>query len=397
MPFFKTCNIFLDKLVRPEIRTLYRSWQTYQVCGYLGFGLAILLTMSLVVYLNLSPLVMGAITLLTAPVFFGLVMASKIVTGEEQIVYYHHEIAVLLATTLLLRLLKQPVLPYLDITVLGIGLFLACGRIGCLMAGCCHGRPYRWGVSYRPEHAEAGFTPWYVGVRLFPIQAVESGLVLGVVLVGTILVMRGAAPGTALTWYTISYGVVRFVLEFWRGDPERPYFWGFSEAQWISLALMGLIAAAELSGALPLTPWHLGAATGVLAAMFALGLIRRFKKSPTHLLLHPHHVPEIAAAVACGARVRNQHRHPDQVHLRCTSQGVQISGGNIVSEAGSVRHYAISSRDGSMTEKNARALFRLILQLRGQATGSSEFLKGNRRNVFHLVIHPVDEKSAGRE
>ncbi|MEJ2670931.1 MAG: prolipoprotein diacylglyceryl transferase [Deltaproteobacteria bacterium] len=387
MPFLRVCNNLLDKLVRPEIRALQKTWQVYQVCGYTGFGLAIVLTISLVAYLNLSPLVMGAITLLTALVFFGLVMASKIVTGEEQIVYYHHEIAVLLATTLLLRLLKQPVLPYLDLTVLGIGLFLACGRIGCLMAGCCHGRPYRWGVSYRPEHAEAGFTPWYVGVRLFPIQAVESGLVLGVVLVGTILVRRGAAPGTVLAWYTISYGMVRFVLEFWRGDPERPYLWGFSEAQWISLALMGLIAAAELSGALPLAPWHIGATAAVLGTMMALGLTRRFQENARYRLLQPRHVAEIAAAVACEGCVRNQNCSQDQVRLRCTSQGVQISGGAIASGAGSVRHYAISSRDGDMTEKTARVLSRLILQL-GRASGSSEFFKGNRQHVFHLLIYP---------
>ena len=271
-------NKKLDKLVRPEIRALRRSWQAYQVCGYSGFGLAIVLTMCLVAYLNLSPLVMGAITLVTALVFFGLVMASKIVSGEEQIVYYHHEIAVLIATTLLLWLLKQPILPYLDLTILGIGLFLVFGRVGCLMAGCCHGRPHRWGVCYRPEHAEAGFTPWYVGVRLFPIQAVESLWVFGVVLVGSILVVKGSAPGTALAWYTISYGVARFGLEFWRGDPERPYLWGFSEAQWISLLLMGLAAGAELSGALPLSPWHIGAAGGVLATMIAIGFDETFSE-----------------------------------------------------------------------------------------------------------------------
>jgi hypothetical protein len=45
-----------------------------------------------------------------------------------------------------------------------------------------------------------------------------------------------------------------------------------------------------------------------------------------------------------------------------------------------------------MTEKSARALSRLLLQL-GQAAGSSEFLKGNRQGVFHLVIHPLDGKN----
>jgi hypothetical protein len=406
MSFLTAFNNCLDKLVRPDIQVLHRSWPAYQVWGYSGFGLAIVLTMCLVVALNLSPLVMGAITLVTALMFFGLVMASKIVAGEEQIVYYHHEIAVLIATTFLLWLLNQPILPYLDITILGIGLFLVFGRVGCLMAGCCHGRPHRWGVCYRHEHAEAGFTPWYVGVRLFPIQAVESLWVLGVVLAGSIFVVRGSAPGTALAWYTLSYGVARFGLEFWRGDLERPYLWGFSEAQWISVLLMAFVTGAELSGALPLTPWHIGAVAGVLATMIAVGFMRRFRKSANHRLLHPRHVAEIAAAVACescrsknctpsGSSVCNQNSDAGQIHLRCTSLGVQISGGITRSETGYVRHYAISSQDGSMTEKSARALSRLILQL-GKATGSSEFLKGNRQDVFHLLIKPLDGKNVAR-
>jgi hypothetical protein len=236
---------------------------------------------------------------------------------------------------------------------------------------------------------------------------VESLWVFGVVLVGSIFVIKGYRPGTALAWYTISYGVARFGLEFWRGDPERPYLWGFSEAQWITLLLMGLVAGTELTGSLPLTSWHIGATAAVLATMIAIGLTRRFRKSANHRLLHPRHVGEIAAAVAgvsCRPRDRTPpgyspifHQNPNsgQILLRCTSLGVQISGGTIRSKVGSVRHYAISSRDGSMTEKRARALSHLILQLR-QATGPGEFLKGNREPVFHLLIHPVEAKKVSR-
>jgi hypothetical protein len=229
---------------------------------------------------------------------------------------------------------------------------------------------------------------------------------LGVVLVGSILVIRGSAPGTALAWYTVSYGVARFGFEFWRGDPERPYLWGFSEAQWISLLLLGLVTGAELSGALPLYPWHIGASAGVLATMIAIGIARRVRKNATHRLLHPHHVAEIAAAVACescrsmartsfGTPVHHQACDSPQVPLRCTSLGVQISGGAIRSEAGYVRHYAISSQDGSMTEKSARALSQLILHMK-PATGSVELLQGNRQDVFHLLIHPADGKNVSR-
>ena len=49
---------------------------------------------------------------------------TKIIIGEERLIYYHHEIAIVLAVTMVLWLLDQPILPYLDITILRIGTFL---------------------------------------------------------------------------------------------------------------------------------------------------------------------------------------------------------------------------------------------------------------------------------
>src|SRR5215471_17085213 len=172
----------LNRLARTETRVLTRSLPAFQVCGYTGLGLAVLLAIVLTRYLGLSPITMILIVAASVPTFLGLVMATKIITGEERIIYYHHEIAVVLAAALLLLLLRRPILPYLDLTILGVGTFLAFGRVGCFMVGCCHGRPNRWGVSYSAGHAAAGFTHFYVGVRLFPIQLVESLWVAAVVL-----------------------------------------------------------------------------------------------------------------------------------------------------------------------------------------------------------------------
>ena len=131
----------------------------------------------------------------------------------------------------------------MDVTILGVGTFLAFGRIGCLMVGCCHGRPCHWGIRYRQEHAEEGFAHYLVGVRLFPIQAVESLFVFAVVMIGAVAVLRGRPSGTAFALYTIGYGFVRFCLEFFRGDTDRPYTLGFSQGQWLSLWLMSGVAS----------------------------------------------------------------------------------------------------------------------------------------------------------
>src|SRR5712692_6791297 len=139
--------------ISPEIRFAGRAFSAFQVCGYTGLLLGFVQSMILIRRLGLSQLVLLGITVVVILTFYALVMATKILTGEEQIIYYHHEIAVMAMIALFLRLTHQPVLHYLDVAILGIGLSLACGRVGCLMVGCCHGRPDSRGVRYGLDHA----------------------------------------------------------------------------------------------------------------------------------------------------------------------------------------------------------------------------------------------------
>src|SRR5712691_4235038 len=120
----------VDKLLRPEVHVLHKSWPSFQVCGYTGLACAILLSMSLVIHQRLSPWVMVAIILVAVLTFLAQAMLTKIVTGNEDLVYYRHEVAVLCMAALFLWIVHQPVLPYIDATQLGIGIFLACGRVG---------------------------------------------------------------------------------------------------------------------------------------------------------------------------------------------------------------------------------------------------------------------------
>jgi prolipoprotein diacylglyceryltransferase len=353
--------------------------------------MAIVLAMTLVGNTGLSRWVMGAIVVLALLTFIALVAATKIATGEERIIYYHHEIAVMTTTAALLELLHQPVIRYLDITLLGIGMFLSCGRVGCLMVGCCHGRPARWGIRYRAEHAAAGFAPYLVGIRLFPIQAVESLWVLCVVAVGSSFVWMGRPLGTALAWYTIAYGTGRFGFEFARGDAHRPYLWGFSEAQWISLVLLILIVWAESSGRLPFQAWHVGVLPGVILTMALVAVARRFDRRGRYQLLHPHHVSEVARAIALvdGAAAGGSGRPgrrvaPDRLAIACTSLGIQISGGRVDCEGTLVRHYALSRRSGTMSAEYAATLSGLILRL--SRSPASHQIVGGGRGVFHLLL-----------
>ena len=95
----------------------------------------------------------------------------------------------------------------------------AFGRIGCFLGGCCYGRPCGWGVSYPP-----GSMPYeHMGdVPLFPVQLVESGSLF--VLFAICLLVPFARRGTV---YLVGVGVIRFVLECFRGD-VRGSFLGLS-------------------------------------------------------------------------------------------------------------------------------------------------------------------------
>ncbi len=387
--FRQLCNSHLDKLVRPAIRICRNSWSTFRLCGYTGLALAVLLAMSLVTHLGLSYGVMAGILVAALLTFFGLVMLTKLFTGEERLIYYRHAIAVMVLAAALLWLWRQPMLAYLDVTLLGIGLFLACGRVGCLMVGCCHGRPHCWGVRYRDEHAAAGFTRYFVGVRLFPIQAVESLWVLCIVVGGSALVLTAHPPGTALAWYVATYGCGRFCLEFLRGDPERPYLWGFSEAQWISLALMCAVVGAELSGIIPFAPWHAGAAVCLMLTMITVALRRHLRPAANYRLLHPQHIKELAEAVeevSCMATerpARSTSHAPPEVHVALTSLGIQLSGSKLQSAGGFILHYTFSDRHEVMSREPAHILARVICQLK-HLSGAVELVEGNR-GVFHCL------------
>lgn len=371
---------YLDKVVQPEIYVIQRPRSAFQVCGYTGLALAILLAMTPVIHLGLSSWVMAGLVLSAMGTFLALAMITKIITGEESIVYYHHEIAVMVMAAALLRLLHQPILLYLDVTILGIGTFLVCGRVGCLMVGCCYGRPHRWGVRYRPEHAAAGFTPHLVGVRLFPVQLLESLWVCGIVLLGIFLVMRGSQPGGALVWYTVAYGLGRFIFEFCRGDPGRTYLGGFSEAQWTSLLLMTAAVLAELLGLLPFRSWHLAATVGLVVIMAALAAT----DNPDRRIFHPRHVGEVADLLsAAHARAAES----SELHIGQTSLGIQISASTVQDGTKYLDVFAFSRRDEPLSDETARKLARLALQLRHCGDGG-ELLRG-QDSVYHLLIPVV--------
>ena len=220
------------------------------------------------------------VVLLAPPVaFLATVTVATAIKGREWIVFYQGALAAVAAVLGLGLAIEGRIPRMLDLAVLGIGVFLVFGRLGCLHVGCCHGRPARFGVRYGPAHVAAGFWHRWSGRTLFPIQLVES--VASAVLVVAGLAVSGT-PGSAALVYAIGYGLVRFVLELFRGDPVRPYAYGLSEAQ---LSCMAVIAAAA---AWRPSSWTLIPLGAVLAGATLLVARRRERE-----LFAPPHVREL--------------------------------------------------------------------------------------------------------
>ena len=93
-----------------------------------------------------------------------------------------------------------------------------------------------------------------------------------------------------------------FLLRVHEGDPERPYHWGFSQPQWISLSLIGAVVLAELAGTISLHPWHLGAgACLAVTRLYSISLRGPREEITRNKLLHPRHLHGSAEAIQLAA------------------------------------------------------------------------------------------------
>ncbi len=341
-----------------------RTLAPFRLCGLLGLAAAIAVALGLSAARQLSIPVEVALIATAISVFFGLALATKALTGRETLTYYHHEIAVLAAVAALAAVLGAPVLAHLDVTCAGLGAFLALGRIGCLLSGCCHGRPARWGVVYGPGHAGQSFPEYLVGITVVPVQAIEAVFAAGLVAICVAAVP--STPGAAFGTYVTGYAIIRFGLELVRGDPVRRYWHGLSEAQWTSLLVVLAMVALAAAGLIPGLAEHLAAAATL--AIAALVIARR----PSTAVLHPAHVRELAALFPAPRAGR-----PAVVE---TSQGVRLSAGTVAG----IRHYTITRLGRPLQDQEAGELARAVVWL-GGVRSPAQVVAG-AAGAYHLLV-----------
>ncbi len=327
-----------------HVHLFNKKLHVFQFWGILGFIFGVIVGITLTIEQTLPLWVLGTMSLCGAATFFAHVYIQKIITGREELVYYRHEIAILVVNLLVLWLINQPVLSFLDITLLGVGTFLAFGRVGCYNVGCCHGRPCTKGVKYTQEHVDEGFPNYYIGIKIFPLPLVESFFVAITVVIGVWLFLSSLPKGTVLIWYTVFYGTVRFILEFFRGDPERPYFLGLSEAQWTTWLLIILSVIGSLTGGLP---YYLGQMIiAVIISMASIIIIVFNKNWKIYRLLNSAHIHQLAEGLYNLTPTKSSENSPVKIHR--TNLGMSYSYGKIVVPDGTMEHFTFSNNEPNL-------------------------------------------------
>lgn len=143
------------------------------------------------------------------------------------------------------------ILSFGDTLAPGIALGQAFGQFACLANGDSYGRPtdLPWAIVYTDPRSLAP-----LNVALHPIEIYEMLAYFAVFLV-VWAVRRRATTGLTFMTYLAAYGLARFAMEFFRGNPAV-FAWGLPAAQIMAVVLLAvsLVGYSILNRRTPKTP-----------------------------------------------------------------------------------------------------------------------------------------------
>lgn len=155
----------------------------------------------------------------------GFFEAFKVWQGG--LVYYGGLIGACLGCILFARYKKLALWRLADVLAPSIALGQVFGRIGCLLNGCCYGRPtvLPWGICFPEDHAThpAGSA----AAPVHPTQVYES--VLSLILYAALAwaFRRKKFDGQIFAYFLVGYAGIRAFVELFRGDyPRQQLFFG---------------------------------------------------------------------------------------------------------------------------------------------------------------------------
>ncbi|HEX6763977.1 MAG TPA: prolipoprotein diacylglyceryl transferase, partial [Polyangiaceae bacterium] len=163
--------------------------------------------------------------------------------------YYGGFAAASVAAWFLLRADKFPFWKAADMAGMVIPVGLGFGRMGCLLAGCCFGKPWasKLAIGF-PANSPASDAQWKAGqlptaltesLPVHPTQLYESAASLAIA--GFLIFYfhgKKRYDGQVFLAFVALYSIVRFAIEFVRAD-DRGGFLGLSTSQLVGIALVG--------------------------------------------------------------------------------------------------------------------------------------------------------------
>ena len=175
------------------------------------------------------------------------------------LVYYGGFLGGVIALVLYAVVLRLPVLRLADVGGPYLALGQAITRIGCFLNGCCWGRPAEglpWALRF-PRHSPAFRQQLDDGLirateeAALPVHPTQLYMVLGLLVLAVLLKIsvnrRRSFNGVIVLQYLFGYGLLRFAVEFCRGDSARSAL-GMTVSQTVSLLLMaGAVVAWRLA------------------------------------------------------------------------------------------------------------------------------------------------------
>ncbi len=131
---------------------------------------------------------------------------------------------------------------YLDLAILAAPIVIFCVRIGCLLVGCCYGKPTDFFIhlTFTDPASTAGYAHLNEPLHATQVYNMLNAILMGCVLYPTYRYRR--FYGQVVATFCFYYGVSRFFIEFLRGDVDRGIWFGgmLSTAQ---IAMIGTIIA----------------------------------------------------------------------------------------------------------------------------------------------------------
>lgn len=263
----------------PYIHIFGRNINSYGVLALIGMGAVVLYSFFIarkyekekdfynrfiyIIFCFVASVMVAAVVYQLACIRFWIIALPYLFTDFETfksymsfgIVFYGGMFGIFVGMLIYTKLFKEDTREWCRTTVPAIPLFHVFGRIGCTIGGCCYGTPKIHGISefdeamsYFPIGTNSIFHDHYVynakiGMYCIPIQLIESFgclIIFIILLVNQIFQKDKKKYYRPIGIYFILYGILRFVLEFWRGDLIRGIYGPFSTSQYISMIVVPL-------------------------------------------------------------------------------------------------------------------------------------------------------------